>query len=170
MTNAGPGSALAVRVVVSGLTNRLFNATGTNNGNPFVTSPAALAVNQKVSLLLQYYSVSRSVFAFSNSQLQAEAVVMPALTPPAAASTSATNNAYILRQAHGHIMIEFPAVAGTNYTIVYADNVLFSNAQMILPSIKAPANWVQWVDYGPPATATHPTNTPQRYYRVFLNP
>ena len=170
VTNAGPGSALAVRVVVSGLTNRLFNATGTNNGNPFVTSPAALAVNQKVSLLLQYYSVSRSVFAFSNSQLQAEAVVMPALTPPAAASTSATNNAYILRQANGNIMIEFPAVAGTNYTIVYADNVLFSNAQMILPSIKAPANWVQWVDYGPPATATHPTNTPQRYYRVFLNP
>ena len=170
VTNAGPGSASAVRVVVSGLTNRLFNATGTNNGNPFVTSPAALAVNQKVSLLLQYYSVSRSVFAFSNSQLQAEAVVMPALTPPAAASTSATNNAYILRQANGNIMIEFPAVAGTNYTIVYADNVLFSNAQMILPSIKAPANWVQWVDYGPPATATHPTNTPQRYYRVFLNP
>ena len=94
----------------------------------------------------------------------------PNLTPPAAAGTSATNNAYILRQSNGNIMIEFPSVAGTNYTIVYADNVLFSNAMMILPSIKAPANWVQWVDYGPPATATHPTNTTQRYYRVFLNP
>ena len=170
VTNAGPGIAPAVRVVVSGLTNRLFNATGTNNGNPFVTSPGALAVNQQVNLLLQYYSASRSTFAFSNSQLQAEAVFRPNLTPPAAAGTSATNNAYILRQSNGNIMIEFPSVAGTNYTIVYADNVLFSNAMMILPSIKAPANWVQWVDYGPPATATHPTNTTQRYYRVFLNP
>ena len=170
VTNAGPGAAPAVRVVVSGLTNRLFNATGTNNGNPFVTSPARLDVNQKVSLLLQYYAVSRSPFAFSNSQLQAAAVSMPTLIPPSAVSRSTNYNAYILRQTNGTVLIQFPSIAGTNYTIVYADNVQFSNAMMVLPSIKAPANWVQWVDYGPPATAAHPTNTTQRYYRVFLNP
>lgn len=165
VTNAGPDTASAVRLVVSGLTNRLFNATGTNNGNPFVTSPAALAVNQQVSLLLQYYSVSRSAFAFSNSQLQAEAVTLPNLTPP-----DTTNNATIVRQPNGNILIEFPSIAGNSYSIIYADNLLFSNAVLVQPAIKAPANWVQWVDYGPPATATHPTNTPQRYYRIFLNP
>jgi hypothetical protein len=33
-----------------------------------------------------------------------------------------------------------------------------------------PANYTYWIDYGPPGTAGHPTNTPVRFYRVFLNP
>ena len=44
----------AVRVVVTGLTNRLFNAVGTNSGNPFVYYSADLKAGQSVGLLLQY--------------------------------------------------------------------------------------------------------------------
>jgi hypothetical protein len=54
--------------------------------------------------------------------------------------------------------------------VVYSDNVLFSNAMMAPPSIAAPANEVQWIDYGPPTTVSAPTNASARFYRVFLNP
>ena len=40
-------------------------------------------------------------------------------------------------------------------------------AQIAPPAIAAHANEVQWIDYGPPTTASSPTNTPARFYRVF---
>ena len=64
----------------------------------------------------------------------------------------------------------FPTTPGRNYTVVYSDNVLFSNAMIAPPSIEAPANRVQWIDYGPPTTTSAPTNATARFYRVFLNP
>jgi hypothetical protein len=48
----------------------------------------------------------------------------------------------------------------------YSDNASFTNAQTSQPSIVAPATQVQWIDYGPPKTVTHPTNAAQRFYRV----
>lgn len=171
VTNGGTNFAPSVRVIVTGLTNRLYNASGTNNGNPFVTSPARLNTNQSVSLLFQYYVANRSAFAFTNGQLHAYAVAPPILTPPAATGTGTNLNfTRIARLNNGSMLVEFPTLLGSNYTIVYADNVLFSNALMAQPVITAPANRIQWVDYGPPGTATHPTNAPQRYYRVFLTP
>jgi uncharacterized repeat protein (TIGR01451 family) len=171
VTNAGPGNAPAVRVIVTGLTHWLFNATGTNNGNPYVVSPAPLNTNQGVSLLLQYYVTNRSSFAFSNGQLQAYAVAMPNLTPAAAAGYSTNNNLLITRLANGRMLLAFPAVTGSNYTLVYADNVLFSNAMTVQPPVLvAPGNSIQWIDYGPPGTASQPTNSPRRFYRVYRNP
>jgi hypothetical protein len=38
------------------------------------------------------------------------------------------------------------------------------------PAIVAPANRVQWIDYGPPTTTSAPTNSSARFYRVFQNP
>jgi len=38
-----------------------------------------------------------------------------------------------------------------------------------VPSIVAPANYVQWIDYGPPATISKP-GSGSRFYKVFLNP
>ena len=40
LSNVGPTSVESARVIVTGLTNRLSNAVGTNNGNPFVTYAA----------------------------------------------------------------------------------------------------------------------------------
>jgi hypothetical protein len=53
--------------------------------------------------------------------------------------------------------------------VVYSDNNTFSNALIAPPSIVAPANRVQWIDYGPPTTVSAPTNTSMRFYRVFEN-
>lgn len=173
LSNLGTNAVAAVRIVVTGLTNRLFNAAGTNSGNPFVvyTAPVAvpLATNQSVTLLLQFFALD--YFPFTNSQLQAFAVPVPVLTPPAAASSSTNLNiTRIIRLSNGNMLIEFPSLTNRSYTVVYSDNVLFSNAMIAPPSIVAGANRKQWVDYGPPTTVSAPTNSSARFYRVFLNP
>jgi len=169
LSNIGTNAVAAARVVVTGLTNRLFNAAGTNNGNPFVIYNAALGTNQSVNLLLQFFP--RGSFPFTNEQLQAFAVGVSSLTPPGASSTSTNLNiTHIIQLPNGNMLIEWPAITNRTYTVVYSDNVLFSNAMVAPPSIVAPANEVQWIDYGPPATVSAPTNSGTRFYRVFLNP
>jgi len=169
LSNAGLSSVPAVRIVVTGLTNRLFNAVGTNNGNPFVYYSTNLTAGQSVGLLLEYFP--RTLFPFTNSQLQAFAVPVPNWTPPPVAGTS-TNLviSQIVQLANGNMVIEWPAVTNQTYTVVYSDNVLFSNAMIAPPSIVAPANIVLWTDYGPPETVSAPTNASTRFYRVLQNP
>jgi uncharacterized repeat protein (TIGR01451 family) len=169
LTNTGTNDVAAARVLVTGMARQLYNAVGTNNGNPFVYYSAPLAASSSVSLLLQYNP--RGFFPFTNGQLQAYAVSLPNWTPPIAISTS--TNLYLSRiveLTNGNQLIEWPAVTNRTYTVVYSDNILFSNAMIAPPSIIAPANRVQWIDYGPPTTVKAPANASARYYRVFLNP
>lgn len=169
LSNAGLSSVPAARIVVTGLTNRLFNAVGTNSGNPFVYYSTNLTAGQSVGLLLEYFP--RTLFPFTNGQLQAFAVPVPNWTPPPAAGTS-TNLfiSQIVELANGNMVIEWPAVTNRTYTVVYSDNVSFSNAMIAPPSIVAPANIVLWTDYGPPETVSAPTNASMRFYRVYQNP
>jgi uncharacterized repeat protein (TIGR01451 family) len=169
LSNAGPSSVPAARLVVTGATNQLFNAVGTNNGSPFVYYSTNLAAGQSVSLLLQFYP--RGYFPFTNSQLYAFAVPLPAWTPPEVASTSTNISiSRIVWLSNGNMLIEWPTTTDRTYTVVYSDNVLFSNAMIAPPSIVAPANRTQWIDYGPPTTVSAPTNASVRFYRVFQNP
>jgi uncharacterized repeat protein (TIGR01451 family) len=171
LSNAGPSSVPSTRVVVTGLTNQLFNAVGTNAGNPFVVYSSTLNSGQSVSLLLQYYVPTRSPFSFSNSQLNAFAV--PRVIFSAPTSTEMTTNINITRIVelpNGNMLIEWPAIINRTYTVVYSDNVLFSNAMIAPPSVTAMGTRLQWVDYGPPTTVSAPSNTPVRFYRVFQNP
>ena len=172
LTNTNSDDVPAARIVVTGLTNQLFNAAGTNNGSPFVDLSAGLAAGHHVNLLLQYFP--RKLFPFTNGQLHAFALpAVPDWTPPAAApaGTNVSINR-IVRMSNGNMLIEWFAVTNRNYSVAYSDNVSFSNAMMAPPSISivAPGNEIQWIDYGPPTTASAPTNAPVRFYRVFLNP
>jgi uncharacterized repeat protein (TIGR01451 family) len=180
VSNVGDFTAPGVRVVVTGLTNQLFNASGTNYGfnpasdnpgSPFVVAPAPLAPGTSVSLRLQY--APRLPFAFTNRQLQAYAVPAPVLeyTPPAATRGGTNLNfSRILQLPDGDMLLEFPTSLTNSYTVVYSDNTAFSNAMIALPVIVPAANRTQWLDYGPPATVSAPTNSSLRFYRVLLNP
>jgi hypothetical protein len=171
VSNAGTVDLQAVRVVVTGLTNQLVNAVGTNNGSPYVYLSAGLTVGQSAGMLLQYFVPTRKPFPFTNGQLHAFPVILPVWTPPGATATSTNINLrQIIRLSNGNILLEFPATAGLSYTIVYSDNVQFSNAMIAPPAIIAPANAVQWIDYGPPTTTNPPASSPARFYRVFQNP
>jgi len=98
----------------------------------------------------------------------------------------------------GSMLIEFPTLTNRTYTVVYTSNLLSTtyvtnyvtdtnnpgvtnivispqsvfctNWLMAVPSIVAPANRTQWIDYGPPTTVSAPPNSSNRFYRVFLNP
>jgi len=203
VSNVGTNPVAAVRVVVTGLTNQLFNAVGTNNGSPFVVYAATLDTNQIVNLLLQFFAMN--YFQLSNSQLHAFAVSVPNLTPPAAAAVSTNVNiTRIIKLTNGSpliigsMLIEFPTLTNRTYTVVYTSNLLSTtyvtnyvtdtnnpgvtnivispqsvfctNWLMAVPSIVAPANRTQWIDYGPPTTVSAPPNSSNRFYRVFLNP
>ena len=169
VSNTGPTLVAAARVIVSGLTtNRLANAVGTNDGNPFVVYSAALDTNQSVSLLLQFYP-NRTPFAFGNAQLHPVEVMPLDLTPPANLSSN-VNFTGIFQMPSGGMLLEFPTVTNRTYTVEYSSNLLSPNWLAAQPSIVAPANYTFWIDYGPHATLSHPNNSAVRFYRVFLNP
>jgi uncharacterized repeat protein (TIGR01451 family) len=169
LVNAGTNDVAAARVVVTGLTRQLFNAVGTNDGNPFVTYATTLAAGKSVSLLLQFNP--RGSFLFTNEQLHPFAVPLPNWTPPTTVSTTTNVNiSRIVKMTNGNMLVEFPSTLGQAYTVVYSDNALFSNAWIAPPSVVAQANRMQWIDYGPPTTVSAPTNVGARFYRVFINP
>jgi len=176
LSNVGTNEVAAVRVVVTGLTtNQLFNAVGTNNGSPFVVYAATLDTNQSVNLLLQFFALN--YFSFTNSQLHAYAVSVPNLTPPATAAVSTNVNiTRILKLTNGSpliigsMLIEWPSITNRTYTVVYNDDLSSTNWLIAPPSVVAPANRTQWIDYGPPTTVSAPPNSSNRFYRVFLNP
>jgi hypothetical protein len=124
-----------------------------------------------VTLLLQYFP--RGAFPFTNGQFQAFAVPLPNLTPPPPPATSTGANVNltgIFELPGGNMLVEFPSTPGQSYTVVYSDNVQFSNALIAPPTVISPANFVQWIDYGPPTTVSSPANSNSRFYRVFKNP
>jgi len=167
LSNAGPTSVDSARVIVTGLTNLLSNAVGTNNNHPFVTYASTLGPNQSVDLLLQFYP-NQLPFSFTNSQLQAVGVTMPDLTP--AAGLIPTNIAFIVQLPSGGMALGFPSLTNRTYTVEYTSNLLSTNWLAAQPLTTTPANYTYWIDYGPPETVSHPANTPMRFYRVLLNP
>ena len=179
VVNYSGSNITAVRVLVAGLTNQLFNAVGTNlisvgtnyYAETFVIGNGPLATNQSVQLLLQFAPRGNGTFSLANNQLQAFALFASDLSAPTPTGTSTNLNfTRIVKMASGNMLLEFPTILGKTYTIVYSDNVLFSNAVIAPPVVTAQANEMQWIDYGPPTTTSAPTNTHARFYRVYQNP
>lgn len=165
LSNTGATEVASARVIVQGLTNRLFNAVGTNDGNPFVVYATNLAVGASVDLLLEYFVPPR--VAVPDPTLRA--VGIPAFDPLVPSGTP-VHISRLLILPTGRVLLEFPSVTNRNYAVLYSCDVTFSNTLAALPPITAPADRVQWIDYGPPKTISHPTNTPSRFYRVIANP
>jgi len=171
--NDGTDSVPAIRVAVTNLQCRLFNAAGTNsapfetNGLPFVTHAAELLPGNSVDLLMEYFVPSGLPFAISTNQFLLGAVPPPDLTP-----TNLGTQVFFTRQPlkmpSGAMLVEFATTPGRDYTVVYSDNVSFSNARVAPPAVPAGASRKQWIDYGPPKTVSSPASG-SRFYKVYLN-
>ena len=161
LSNAGAGPVAAARVLVSGWTNGLFNAWGTNGVTPFVTYPAPLVPGQSVELVLQSFSPSRQ--AGPDPELAAVGVPVPRIPIP---EVTVVNGTRLLNWTAGQALIEFPAVEGARYAIRYASTPAMTNSWIVQPLVTAPGSWVQWFDDGPPATLTLPSAAAGRYYQV----
>lgn len=170
LTNAGTGDVQSARILLSGFTNLVANASGTNGVDPFVACAGKLAAGASLDLRLEYFIPSRDTNAALPTFTPVE---VPAIdfTLPLAGGIADTNLfiAYRAASAQKNSFIEFPTVPGRSYTVLYSDQLPFTNLAA-QPALIAPANRLQWSDYGPPRTQTHPTNAPQRFYRVIETP
>ena len=173
LSNTGASAIPAARVMVAGLTNRgtsgiadrLMNAAGTNLGRPFILYSSSLNAGSSVDLTLEFFFPSRT--PYTNLVLSAAAV--PATTNTIV-STLQTINLRI-SNAVNQVWIEFQAVAGQRYTILYGDTPTTTNWNVVAPTIVAPGNRVQWLDDGPPKTPTVPlSGGTNRFYRVIESP
>ena len=159
------------RLVVSGLSNfagvSLFGAVGTNNGNPFVQYNGPLAPGQNVNLTLDFVVPGRTSIAIPTNDYAAVPVTVTNATLPTGTGVPI---AQILIMKSRAILLGFSATAGKHYTIIYADNASMTNAMAVQPPITAGASYVQWLDEGPPATVSAPTNSTARFYQVLQTP
>ncbi len=173
LSNIGTNPVPSVRVIVSGLSNQLFNAVGTNNGNPYVVYATTLDTNQSVDLGLKYFVPTRRTNdnIVPDSNYTAVGVSQVDLSVPAGLGTAGGPFSFtqVVRLRNGGVLIEFESTAGTSYTVVYSSNATFTNAMIAPPSVVAPANRTQWIDEGPPETLSAPTNSSMRFYRVLRN-
>ena len=167
LSDIGTNTVAGARVIVSGLTNQLYNAVGTNNGNPFVQYGGTLAPGQSVNLLMEYFVPTRLPINVPNSAYAAVPVPAPNLSPPPGTPFAIT---LVTNLPGGRLLIEFQSIPGRSYTILYADNPQMTNALAAQPVVIAPADRVQWIDDGPPVTVSAPTNVSSRFYSVLLNP
>lgn len=169
LSNAGPSAVASARILVSGTTstNYVWYEAGTNGGKQFVIYPLPLEPYQTGNLVLQHYS-TRS-YSITNVQFQAYATTLASLNPPGLLGANVPV-VDVVRLSSGYVMVEFPSVAGTNYTMLYSDDPAFSTPRVIPASIKAGGSAVQWIDHGAPLTTSTPTRPAPRYYRVFINP
>jgi uncharacterized repeat protein (TIGR01451 family) len=166
LSNIGTNQIASSRVIVSGLTNLLFNAVGTNNGNPFVQYSTNLGPGQNVNLLLQYFVPTRQTITVPNSSYAA--VPVPAVTPPLPAGTSIPVT-LVTNLPGSRLLIEFQAIPGRTYSVLYSDNPAMSNSLAAAPVVVAPADRAQWIDYGPPGTISLPASVSSRFYLVVLH-
>jgi hypothetical protein len=168
LVNISTTQVASVRLTVSGLTNWLFNAVGTNNSNPFVVYANTLNPNQTVDLMLEYFVPTRRPISIPDSSYTALGVPVFNVTAP-----TGTNAAFSITRAvllsGGNVLVEFPSVLGASYSIIYSPDATFSNALVAQPAITAPADRVQWIDDGPPKTVSSPASATSRFYRVLKN-
>lgn len=165
LANDGTNAVTAARVMASGLTNWLFNATGTNQGLPFVGYPARLNPGQSVEFVLEYFSPSRR--PGPDPTLTAVGVPVPVVPAPGGTPISGVQ-AFAWRT--NAVLLQFPATEGQQYVIRYSSTPAFTNAWTIQPAVVAPGNQVQWLDQGPPATLSLPGTAGLRFYRVYPIP
>ena len=164
LLNQGTNQIGSVRLFVLGLTNRLVNAVGTNNADPFVVYSGTIDPGKTVDLVLEYFVPSRQPLI--NLTFAAAEVPPLDLSPPAGSPFSIT---LVTNLPSGALLIEFPSSLGSRYSILYSDHVSFTNAMTAQPPIVAPADRVQWIDNGPPNTVSRPANVAARFYKVLLN-
>ena len=157
-TNAVPGA----RIFVAGITNSPSNLGGTNLGRAFVQVPLAVAAGDSLEFVLEYFSPTRLPLpaGFLSFDPVPVAVVEEAPSGGTAVPVS------VPRWTASGPRLEFAAVAGRRYRIVYGETAAMETSRAVRPVLTATGNRVQWTDLGPPYTSGPATSAPTRFYRI----
>jgi sugar lactone lactonase YvrE len=161
LTNNAQRAIGGIEVAVGGLPAdaSLYNASDSLGANPLAGYYVPVAAGATVTMVLEYYSRSRS------SALQpvlTTSVALPRNPPPGAPGGLAVDR--VLPLPGPALLIEFTAVPGRRYSVQYS-----SSGTEWLDSpipIRAAGNRVQWIDQGLPRTSTPPPAERGRFYRI----
>jgi hypothetical protein len=159
LTNSSPSTIAAVRLYVMNLPAgvQVYYASGTTtNGTPYVQYNFPVASGAIVDFTIEYYRPNGQLFPTPTYVPQDATAVN--LTVTNGVGIMITNNML----SNGGFMIGFYATPGHSYAVQFTTNMV--NWLTADPFIVAPANYVQWIDFGAPKTES-PTGT--RFYRAF---
>jgi hypothetical protein len=137
----------------------VYNASGLTNGQPYVESDQPVASGGSVTFLLQYYVATRQTFASTNFLVTAVAAATPAT-----ATGTVLQVDRVAFMSQGLPTIEFASVPGHTYVVQYSSDM--ETWLTAAPPIVATNSKTQWVDAGPPSTASPPSGLGQRFYRI----
>jgi hypothetical protein len=163
LTNQICGTMNGARISITGLSTngRVFNATGTNNGVPYLEFTDALAPGQSKDLVVRYD-------LFNRVNLPVPVLTPLALSP--VASTNAVPTAIAIGRYGnlfgGGFFLEFSADSGRQYIVEYSDDL--QTWQPLTPNLTANGTSIQWLDNAPPVVV--PGHSYGRYYRVVRSP
>ncbi len=163
VNNTGGAAATAVSLAVMGLPAKVtvYNATGTNNGTPYVVYNYSVPAGGNVVLLLQYYDPSRSLTSANSPTFAATVIAAVAVPQPTGTYVQLDSAPYM---SQGELTIEFPSIPGHTYVVQYSSDMLGWNTAT--PPIVAANTRTVWIDDGPPDTETLPGSPGQRFYRI----
>jgi hypothetical protein len=141
----------------------LLNATGTNNGVPYVLIPTTVAPAGTFDLFLDYYVSDR--ITSPKPRLVVEVVNGGFPVAPAGTVLTPDRTDFHL----GRFTIDFASVAGKTYYIQYSSSPA-GPWDTSFPGIAGTGGNLQWVDTGPPRTSSLPTGIGSRFYRLLQVP
>jgi hypothetical protein len=155
--------ANALRIDIHNITNsaiRVVNASGTNNGVPFVISPGAIQPGTCWTNVIKFYDpLDVAFFPILTVQLADPiGVGEPDGTPQAIFSGK------FLRD--GTFLVEFTTVPGITYYVQYSSDMV--HWKTVFPPFAGTGQHLQWIDSGPPETESLPSTKTTRFYRVLL--
>ncbi len=161
-TTSAPLPGIRIWVTNAEPTTVLWNASGKSNGVAFVEVAGPLSPGATVSVLLEFFSPTRSPIARPGLLIEAAQPVSPVL---AAGAILSIDRIVPIEQG---VLLEFATRAGASYQVQYShDSITWKAA---VPSITGTGTKVQWIDRGPPGTDSVPTAEGLRFYRLVQLP
>jgi len=154
--------ANAIRIDIHNITNssiRVVNASGTNNGVPFIISAGAIMPGECWTNVIKFYDpLMLAFFPVLTVQLvdpvvgvgEPEGIVQPVFSGK------------FLRD--GTFLVEFTTVPGHPYYVQYSSDMIHWKTSF--PPLAGTGQHTQWIDSGPPATESLPSTLTKRFYRV----
>jgi hypothetical protein len=156
--------AAAVRVYIHNITNnaiQVVNASGVTNGVPYIQSPAAIEPGTCWTNVIKFYDPIQVAF---RPILTVELVPVPNAAGNPAGTLVPMLPAKML--ANGTFRVEFASINGKTYYVQYSSDMV--NWNTAFPGIMGSGQHMQWIDSGPPGTASLPVASVARFYRVIV--
>ncbi len=170
ISNQNSEAIPAFRLYVKNLPGdvQVYNSHGTRAFGPqmavlpYLLHNRPLATGASITLSVEFFRPS--LVPNFTPQYEIELLPVPETEPASAATGIPVTRNQML--SNGDYLIEIASTPGAVYAVEYSHDM--TTWMRVVPRVTAPANRLQWIDNGPPKTASHPSAVPARYYRFVL--